>query len=111
VGSLLNAQRWKSVSSSLPWRRPEPTRLVLGDLARQEGASFEVIVIDQNAPPMGDEIYGEFRAAGKALRCWCMGRAWWRPAARAWMRAVETSWCSLMMTFGFGIRSFSRTTQ
>lgn len=50
------------------WRRPEPTRLVLGDLARQEGAGVEVIVIDQNTPPMGEEIFAEFRASGHALK-------------------------------------------
>jgi GT2 family glycosyltransferase len=50
------------------WRRPEPTQLVLGDLARQQAAGVEVIVIDQNRPPMGDEIYAELRASPHSLK-------------------------------------------
>jgi GT2 family glycosyltransferase len=50
------------------WRRPEPTRLVLGDLARQETAGVEVIVIDQNTPPMAEEIYAELRQSPHVLK-------------------------------------------
>jgi len=51
------------------WRRPEPTRLVLGDLAKQTApGGVEVIVIDQNTPPMPDEIYAEFRASPHSLK-------------------------------------------
>ena len=50
------------------WRRPESTRIVLGDLARQEGLSAEVVVVDQNAPPMGAEVFREFRQSAHSLK-------------------------------------------
>jgi GT2 family glycosyltransferase len=37
-------------------------------LARQEGVTAEVIVIDQNTPPMGDETFAELRASPHGLK-------------------------------------------
>jgi GT2 family glycosyltransferase len=56
------------------WRRPEPARLVLGDLARQEGVRAEVIVIDQNEPRMGEEVYAEVRGSAHRLKVLRQGK-------------------------------------
>ena len=49
------------------WRRDEALRLVLGDLARQEGVSAEVVVIDQNQPPTAEAAFAEFRRSPHGL--------------------------------------------
>jgi GT2 family glycosyltransferase len=49
------------------WRREESLRLVLGDLARQEGVTAEVLVIDQNQPITPDEVFGGFRQSPHRL--------------------------------------------
>jgi GT2 family glycosyltransferase len=48
-------------------RRPEPLALVLGDLARQEGLSAEVVVIDQNSPPSPDALFAVFEGSRHRL--------------------------------------------
>ena len=50
------------------WRREEALALVLGDLARQVGVEAEVVVVDQNDPPMREAVYARFRESGHGLR-------------------------------------------
>ena len=50
------------------WRRAEPLALVLEDLARQAGVRTEVVVVDQNDPPMEEAVYGRFRESGHGLQ-------------------------------------------
>ncbi len=49
------------------WRREESLRLVLGDLARQEGVTAEVVVIDQNQPLTAESVFAEFRKSPHRL--------------------------------------------
>lgn len=49
------------------WRREEALRLALGDLARQEGLAAEVVVVDQNTPPTGADVFAQVRRSGHAL--------------------------------------------
>jgi len=49
------------------WRREEALRLVLGDLARQQGIVAEIVVVDQNTPPSGTEVFDEIRRSPHAL--------------------------------------------
>ncbi|MGB8170975.1 MAG: glycosyltransferase [Chthoniobacteraceae bacterium] len=49
------------------WRRDESLRLVLGDLARQEGVKAEVVVIDQNQPVTAATVFAEFRSSPHQL--------------------------------------------
>lgn len=49
------------------WRRNEALQQVLGDLARQERVTAEVIVIDQNKPPIAETFLAEFRRSPHRL--------------------------------------------
>jgi GT2 family glycosyltransferase len=49
------------------WRRDEALRLVLGDLAQQEGVTAEVVVIDQNQPATPEHVFAEFRTSPHRL--------------------------------------------
>ena len=49
------------------WRREEPLRLVLGDLARQTGIAAEVVVVDQNSPPLPEDAFAEIRRSPHQL--------------------------------------------
>jgi GT2 family glycosyltransferase len=43
------------------WRREESLRLVLADLALQDGVRAEIVVIDQNQPPTAESVFAAFR--------------------------------------------------
>jgi len=49
------------------WRREEALRLVLGDLARQEGLAAEIVVVDQNTPPTEADVFEQLRRSPHAL--------------------------------------------
>jgi len=49
------------------WRRDESLRLVLDDLARQEGAKAEIVVVDQNTPPTSEDVFTGLRRSPHEL--------------------------------------------